>query len=53
MSVLRHLDLMGLSLLNQDLMSWIYHLDLPNLETLMIPYVIEPFSTFLSHIIIS
>lgn len=36
-SVVTYLNLLGTNLLNQDLMAWIYHFDLPRLENLKFP----------------
>lgn len=36
-SVLTYLNLLGTNILNQDLMAWIYNIDLPQLENLKFP----------------
>lgn len=37
-SVLTYLNLLGTNILNQDFMSWLYHIDLPVLENIKFPY---------------
>lgn len=36
-TVLTYLNLLGTNILNQDLMSWIYHIDLPELDNIKFP----------------